>query len=118
GERMAMLYSCHPPAGRSAAVKKRTARRTTTQRLNVDIHCHVYVPEADEVVGDAAQTNWDAMHTYSSEATREVNRKQMQSIYEQLTSVDRRLSDMDATGIDVQALSPAPPQYYYGLEPD
>jgi aminocarboxymuconate-semialdehyde decarboxylase len=113
-----MLYSCHPAARGGIAVGGRARRPSSRRRFAVDIHCHVYVPAADEVVGDAARTNWDAMHTYSNNATREFNKKQMKAIYRQLTSVDARLADMDAADIDVQALSPAPPQYYYSVEPE
>lgn len=35
-----------------------------------------------------------------------------------LTSVKQRLADMDEMGIDVQAISTSPSQYYYRLEPD
>jgi len=110
-----MLYSCHPAArGRVQAATGARGKRP----FSVDIHCHVYIPAADKVVGDAATTNWDAMHTYSNEATREVNRKQMDVIRVPLTSVERRLKDMDRTGVDVQALSPSPPQYYYSTPPE
>jgi aminocarboxymuconate-semialdehyde decarboxylase len=112
-----MLYSCQPLAARHAGGARRTAG-SAGRPFAVDIHCHVYIPAADAVVGDAATTNWDAMHTFSNEATREFNRKQMATIREPLTSVERRLADMDRMGVDVQALSPSPPQYYYSMPPD
>lgn len=110
-----MLYSCHPAAPRRGV---NASRARGKRPFSVDIHCHVYIPAADKVVGDAAETNWDAMHVYSNEATREVNRQQMEVIRVPLTSVERRLKDMDRSGVDVQALSPAPPQYYYSTPPD
>jgi aminocarboxymuconate-semialdehyde decarboxylase len=112
-----MLYSCHPIA-RSGSRSQQARRGKGKRPFAVDIHCHVYIPAADKAVGDAAATNWDAMYTYSNEATRQVNRKQMDVISVPLTSVERRLEDMDRTGVDVQALSPSPPQYYYSTPPD
>lgn len=35
-----------------------------------------------------------------------------------LTSIDQRLHDMGAMGIDVQAISTSPLQYYYRIEPE
>jgi aminocarboxymuconate-semialdehyde decarboxylase len=38
--------------------------------------------------------------------------------FHKMTSLDERLRDMDAMGVDVQVLSPSPNQYYYWAEPD
>jgi aminocarboxymuconate-semialdehyde decarboxylase len=38
--------------------------------------------------------------------------------FRKMTSLDERLRDMDAMGVDVQVLSPSPNQYYYWAEPD
>jgi aminocarboxymuconate-semialdehyde decarboxylase len=112
-----MLYSCHPAPSSAASASARSAK-SAKRSFSVDIHCHVYIPAADRMVGDAAQTNWDAMYTFANEATREYNRRQMAEIRVPLTSVERRLADMDKAGIDVQALSPSPPQYYYSTPAD
>lgn len=37
----------------------------------------------------------------------------MATLHAKLTSLDERLADMDAAGVDVQAIFPAPHQYYY-----
>jgi aminocarboxymuconate-semialdehyde decarboxylase len=58
------------------------------------------------------------MFVYANDETREVNRKQQERVRPQLTSVARRLKDMDKAGIDIQAISTAPPQYYYWAEPE
>lgn len=116
-----MLYSCHPASPGSGAAPARVSESSKGGRkrsFTADIHCHVYIPAADQMVGEAAQTNWDAMHTFANEATREYNRRQMAEIRVPLTSVARRLADMDKAGIDVQALSPSPPQYYYSTPPE
>ena len=42
----------------------------------------------------------------------------MQHVHTQLTSVEKRLDDMDVMGIDMQAISPAPVQMFYWTEPD
>ncbi|MFP6828010.1 MAG: amidohydrolase family protein [Gammaproteobacteria bacterium] len=88
------------------------------QRLTVDLHCHLYVSAAEQLVADAFDMETDFLFKFSNEATREVNGKQAQEISGKLTSIETRLADMDEMGIDVQAISPVPLQYYYSLEPD
>ena len=57
----------------------------------------------------------DAMLRFSTEATRQVNLAQRERVRGKLTSVAERLRDLDAMGVDIQVLSPAPPQYHYGI---
>ena len=53
-----------------------------------------------------------------SQLTQEVNRKQLEFVKPQMTSIERRLEDMDKMGIDIQAVSVSPYQYYYWAEPE
>jgi aminocarboxymuconate-semialdehyde decarboxylase len=55
------------------------------------------------------------MLRFSTEATRQVNLAQRERVRGKLTSVAERLRDLDAMGVDIQVLSPAPPQYHYGI---
>lgn len=112
-----MLFSCSPPAAQGTITAAGRARGRR-QQLTVDIHCHVHTPEADELVKPVFSIETEPMIKFGNEATREVNRKQMQSIHAKLTSVETRLRDMDKAGIDIQAISPAPFQYFYWTEPD
>jgi aminocarboxymuconate-semialdehyde decarboxylase len=47
-----------------------------------------------------------------------INRANGQRTYEQGNSPEVRIADMDRMGIDIQAISPAPRQTYYGADPD
>ena len=110
-----MLYSCSPAGattGRASGSSKKS------KRFAVDLHCHVYTPAAEKIVADAAEAAPEDLFTFINDATREVNRRMMDKIADKLVSVDARLADMDAMGIDVQAISPAPPQFHYGVDPD
>jgi len=112
-----MLYRCTP--ARSAA-SRLTAKGQTggrTRSATVDIHCHVHTPAADDLVKGVADPNRDPLARFGSAATREVNRRQAETIRVKLTSVERRLKDMDKAGIDIQAISTAPGQYYYWADP-
>jgi aminocarboxymuconate-semialdehyde decarboxylase len=113
-----MLYTCDSslkPMAVSGRKHRPSSRHST---FAVDVHCHVYVPEAAELVKDAFDPTMDDLFKFTNEATREVNAAQVDTIMEPLTSLERRIADMDVMGIDVQAVSPAPLQYYYSLDVD
>lgn len=117
------FYSCSPGSGSAgsgaaAPESSRVVASSLSRAFTVDLHCHMFVAAAAEAVAGAFELESDGLHRFSNEATREVNARQADVIRGQLTDVDRRLADMDEMGIDVQALSPVPLQYYYALEPD
>jgi len=113
-----MLYSCNPARAGSATIKAKNPRRAKAPGLTVDIHCHVLTPAAEELVRPVFRPETDALFQFANDATREVNRLQGQTIRTKLTSIEERLRTMDRHGIDMQAISPAPNQYYYWTDPD
>jgi aminocarboxymuconate-semialdehyde decarboxylase len=113
-----MFYSCSPGSKTVSTGDSSATRSAPNDRLTVDLHCHLFVPEAEEAVAEAFDMETDYLFKFANEATREVNRKQAEQIADQLVSVERRLADMDEMGIDIQAISPVPLQYYYALDPD
>src|SRR5215470_18220735 len=50
--------------------------------------------------------------------SREINRQNGIRTRLQGNSPEKRIEDMDRMGIDIQAISPAPRQTYYGADPD
>src|SRR5262245_1026753 len=46
------------------------------------------------------------------------NQTQRQNVHVCLTSVEQRLRDMDAMGVEVQAISVSPFQFMYSLDPE
>jgi aminocarboxymuconate-semialdehyde decarboxylase len=86
--------------------------------FTIDIHCHVRCPAAARMVeGNEAVSRW-FLETQASTESRAVNRANGERTAEQSTSPERRIEDMDRMGIDIQAISPAPRQTYYGADPD
>jgi aminocarboxymuconate-semialdehyde decarboxylase len=110
-----MLYRCGPALSARAVAPRRRGPRPHT---SIDIHCHVHTPAAEDLVKDLPGAGISPSMRWQNEASLEVNRKQAEAVREQLTSVERRLADMDALGVDIQAISPSPPQYYYGVPAD
>jgi len=114
-----MLFTCGP---RTCAAT-RSATRKVVKRGNksfaVDLHCHVHTPAADELAKQTekpAGADWTAR--YVNPRTQDHQQKLRRELDRKLTSVEQRLADMDKMGIDVQAISTSPLQYYYALDPD
>ena len=112
-----MLYTCAPARSGAATIKAKR-RGGAAPGITVDIHCHVLTPAAEDLVRPVYKPETDPLHLFANEATREVNRQQGQSIRAKITSVEARLKAMDKLGIDMQAISPAPGQYYYWTDPE
>jgi len=108
-----MMYSCAPSAGGSSAstVKKRN------RNLRIDIHCHYLNPEAAAKAAPLNPAQYEMQIKFANAFTRETNLKQMKERAARLTGIELRLKEMDRAGIDIQAVSPAPPQMFHWAEP-
>jgi aminocarboxymuconate-semialdehyde decarboxylase len=86
--------------------------------FTIDIHCHVRSDRATVMVaGNEAVSHW-FLETAANEQSREINRSNGERTAAQGASAEQRIADMDHMGIDIQAISPAPRQTYYGADPD
>lgn len=113
-----MLYTCAP---RDAAATRSTGRKVVKRgkkSLAVDLHCHVHTPAADEIAKQTAVPAADPLARFGSQRTADRQKQLRHELDRKLTSIEQRLADMDRMGIDVQAISTSPSQYYYRLEPD
>ena len=88
------------------------------KHLVVDIHCHLGIPAADAIVQAKYPGPPPGINDFTSPKTMEVNRAQFAAIGRTLNTLDTRLADMDRLGIDVQAISPSPGQYFYFTDPE
>lgn len=106
------------PYGLTAArVHGQPGRDTRPTGVTIDIHSHAFSATAAAWVQPhlaAAQQNAPIVGTA---ATRELNRKQTADRHSRMTLIDERLADMDAMGLDMQIVSPAPGQCYHMLPP-
>lgn len=101
----------------SRAATSTTARGKRGKTLRIDLHCHYLNPEVQAEVGPLDPASKEYSVIFANAMTREVNVKQNKDRAPMLSSIARRLKDMDKMGIDVQAISPAPQQYFYWCEP-
>jgi len=81
----------------------------------IDTHGHLLVPEAgalaDGQPGEAADAAAELLSFGA--ASVEANRAQIRQIWPRLTSVTRRLDDLDAMGVDIQLVGPMPMHRYW-----
>ena len=89
-----MLHRCGPALPHAMRVDAKRGRRGAAARrpFTVDIHCHVFTPEAGRVVQSGFRPDMEPMFRHANEATREVNRRQAEAIRGKLTSVETRLA--------------------------
>jgi aminocarboxymuconate-semialdehyde decarboxylase len=69
------------------------------------------------VEGNREVSRW-YLETQASLASQQINRQNGERTRLQGASAEQRIADMDHMGIDIQAISPAPRQTYYGADPD
>lgn len=84
----------------------------------IDIHCHVMSLEAEELARPVFTPDKDPFFHFAGPASEAYNRNHFAEIVPKLTLPEQRLRDMDRMGVDVQAISIAPPQYFYWAEPE
>ena len=110
-----MLFTCKPQSCAALRPAARKVIRRSNKALAVDLHCHVHTPNADDLV--KSEKKADPIARYGNTRTAEHQRKLREQLDRKLTSIEQRLADMDKMGIDVQAISTSPLQYYYGVDP-
>ena len=112
-----MFHTCntHGPAINHAA---RPHASNGSKTLTVDIHCHCECyPVTQRMRAEAVRTDNVAL-AFGNALTKAVNEKQLIDVQPKMQSLDERLADMDAMGVDMQAITVPPYQYYYWAEPE
>ena len=102
----------------AARTHGRPGRETRPKSITIDMHSHIYIPEADAFVAPHLDIATIPMARHSTPATRALNRKQDQDRTPNMLDHAVRLADMDATGIDMQVVMSAPQQCYATVAPE
>jgi aminocarboxymuconate-semialdehyde decarboxylase len=115
-----MLHTCTAACapGRGATLRPLNAGR---RPFTVDLHAHTLTPAVEALVADRPQKQAEPemMRRTQGEASVAHNLAHMlPPAFRKMTTLEERLQDMDAMGVDVQVLSPSPTQYYYWADPD
>jgi aminocarboxymuconate-semialdehyde decarboxylase len=100
-------------AATAARTHGKPGREVRPQSITIDIHSHVAVPAAAAFVKPHLDPMTNPLILHATPETRALNQKQEADISERITSHARRLTELDAMGIDFQLVMPPPPQCYY-----
>ena len=95
----------------------RPGREVRPKSVTVDVHSHVGVPGAAELVRPHLAGPANPLATFADVATRSLNQKQETDIAAR-GGLSRRFADLDAMGLDIQVVMPPPPQCYYTVPLD
>jgi aminocarboxymuconate-semialdehyde decarboxylase len=110
-----MLFSCLPDGARIPG-RFPGPPHPRGKWFTLDIHCHwTSLKAAAMVEGNAAVSRW-YLETAASPPSQQVNQQNSVRTRPQGTAAEQRIADMDLMGIDMQAVSPAPRQTYYGAD--
>src|ERR1700754_1186007 len=72
----------------------------------VDIPAHIVVPEAANLAKPHVDTKRIPLAHCADAASKEINAQQEKDVGEVMTTIDRRLRDLDTMGIDIQVVAP------------
>lgn len=98
-----------------------SAGTSTSTALTVDLHAHALIEAVEPLV--RAEPGWAAelsqQAAWQGEASALRNLELLRTSYRRaLVDLDARIAAMDAMGVDVQAVSISPTQYYYWAPPE
>ncbi len=99
---------------------KRSGRPGQPMTNTIDLHAHIHVPEAETLIREHPRRNRvEAMARQAlGDLSYRYNNEQAEKNLSKSTDIGLRLKDMDLMGVDIQAISPSPAQYYLWAEPD
>jgi aminocarboxymuconate-semialdehyde decarboxylase len=111
------LTLVHPYGPTAARTRARPGRDLRPNSTTIDIHSHVSVPAAQALVEPHLDISTIPLAFFSSPQSKIVNARQDLDRRTRMSGsengLSERLRDLDAAGVDLQLVMPAPPQCYY-----
>ncbi len=102
----------------AARKRGRPGRETRPKSLTVDMHAHVAIPRAAEIVLPHLKASTDPLVQLSTTETQALMAKQESDIRDRIHATDLRFGVMDDMGVDMQLICPSPGQLYYSVPVD
>ena len=112
-----MLHTCKDECTPEKHIQTVRAHKHFT----IDLHAHLLTSAVEPLVAECPQKKGEPemmLRTQGAASVAHNVQKMLPNAFRKMTSLEERLRDMDAMGVDVQVLSPSPNQYYYWAEPD
>ena len=102
----------------AARKRGRPGLETRPKSITIDMHAHVAVPRAAEIATPHLDLSTVPLGHFSTPDTKALMAKQEADIREGIRPTDTRFKAMDDMGVDMQLISPGPPQLYYTVPID
>jgi aminocarboxymuconate-semialdehyde decarboxylase len=99
----------------AARKRGKPGRETRPKTITVDMHAHVAIARAGEIASPHLDTSKVPLDHFSTPETKALMAKQAADIGDRIRNTDARFRVMDDMGVDVQLISPGPPQLYYAI---
>jgi aminocarboxymuconate-semialdehyde decarboxylase len=96
----------------------RPGREIRPKSTTIDIHSHVAVPQAAELVKPHLDPTKIPLVHFATAESKALGQKQEQDVAPRITGYDKRLTDLETMGVDMQLVFPPPFQCYYTLPLD
>ncbi len=96
----------------AARVHGRPGREIRPKGITIDCHAHVFIPEAMPLVAGKLDPMTIPLARFATPETAALNRKQDAERTEVTLNHALRVAELDAAGIDMQLVAPAPNQCY------
>jgi aminocarboxymuconate-semialdehyde decarboxylase len=113
---MADIWNKYEPT--AARKRGRPGRQSRPKSITVDMHAHVAVPRAAEIATPHLDRATVPLDHFATPDTKAIMAKQAADISEGIRATDARFRTMDDMGVDMQLISPGPPQLYYTVPLD
>jgi aminocarboxymuconate-semialdehyde decarboxylase len=113
---MADIWNKYEPT--AARKRGKSGRELRPKSLTIDIHAHVAIPRAAEMVKGHLDPSTVPLDHFSTPETKALMAKQAADIGPGIQPTDARFKAMDAMGVDMQMICPGPPQLYYTVKLD
>ena len=113
---MADMWNKYEPT--AARKRGKPGRDTRPKSTTIDMHAHVAVPRAAEIAGSHVDPKTVPLDYFSTPETKALMAKQAADIAQGIRPTDVRFKTMDDMGVDMQLISPGPPQIYYTVPLD
>jgi aminocarboxymuconate-semialdehyde decarboxylase len=101
----------------AARQHSKPGRELRPKSVTIDIHSHVGVARAAQLVAPHLDPATMPLVHFADAETKALNEKQEADIRAR-ASLEQRLADLDAMGLDMQVILPPPPQCYYAVPLD
>lgn len=102
----------------AARAHGKPGRETRPKSLTVDCHAHVFIPEVNPLVAGKIDPMTIPLARFATPETQALNRKQDADRTQVTIDHDLRVAELDAMGVDMQLVAPAPNQCFTTVAPE